>query len=38
MSTKKLLDIHSQKEAVIKNIELLENRLVMVKKRKNKLN
>ena len=38
MSTKKLSDIYSQKEAVIKNIELLETRLEMVKNkiRKNK--
>ena len=31
MSTKKLSDLYLEKEAVIKNIELLESRLEMIK-------
>ena len=31
MSTKKLSDLNLQKEAVLKNIELLETRLEMIK-------
>ena len=31
MSTKKLSDLNLQKEAVIKNIEILETRLEMIK-------
>ena len=37
MSTKKLSDKYLQKKTVIKNIELLENRLEMVKKKQTKI-